>query len=155
MARRNIYKVGDDTLRQVSKPVTEFDDKLSALIDDMIDTLKYADGAGLAAPQIGVLKRIFVATFDGGETIIEAVNPVIVSSKGKRIAPEGCLSIPNVYEKVARPRRVVVHAYNRRGEPIVLKADGFPASCYCHEIDHLDGILFTDKTVKKADKKGK
>lgn len=149
MARRNIYKVGDDTLRQVSKPVTAFDDKLGELIDDMRDTLIYADGAGLAAPQVGVLKRIFVATFDGGNTIIEAVNPVIVKTKGKRIAPEGCLSIPNVSEKVERPRHVVVEAFDRHGNPIELTGDGFAAACFCHEIDHLDGILFTDKSVKK------
>ena len=155
MARRNIYKVGDETLRQISKPVTEFDDKLHRLIDDMRDTLIYADGAGLAAPQVGVLKRVFVATFDGGNTIIEAVNPVIVKASGKRVAAEGCLSIPKVYEKVERPRHVEVHAFDRYGNPIVLKADNFEASCFCHEIDHLDGILFTDKTVKKADKKGK
>ena len=148
MARRNIYQVGDTTLRQISKPVTEFDDKLSQLIDDMIDTLIYADGAGLAAPQVGVLKRVFVATFDGGKTIIEAVNPVIVKEKGKRVAAEGCLSIPNVREKVERPRHVVVNAFDRHGNPIVLKADNFEASCYCHEIDHLNGVLFTDKTVK-------
>ena len=120
--------------------------------DDMIDTLIYADGAGLAAPQIGVLKRIFVATFDGGSTVIEAVNPVIVKAKGRRVAPEGCLSIPNVRDKVERPRHVVVHAFDRHGEPIELKADGFEASCFCHEIDHLDGILFTDRaeSIKKA-----
>lgn len=148
MARRKICQVGDDTLRQVSKPVTEFDDKLAMLIDDMRDTLIYADGAGLAAPQIGVLKRIFVATFDGGRTIIEAVNPTIVQAKGKRVAPEGCLSIPNIREKVERPRRVVVHAFDRYGNPIELIGSGFDASCFCHEIDHLDGILFTDKSIK-------
>lgn len=148
MARRRIYQVGDDTLRQVSKPVTEFDDKLAMLIDDMRDTLIYADGAGLAAPQIGVLKRIFVATFDNGRTIIEAVNPTIVQAKGKRVAAEGCLSIPNVREKVERPRRVVVHAFDRHGNPIELIGSGFDASCFCHEIDHLDGILFTDKSIK-------
>lgn len=147
MARRKICQVGDDTLRQVSKPVTEFDQKLSDLIDDMIDTLIFADGAGLAAPQVGVLKRIFVATFDGGQTIIEAVNPVIVQAKGKRVAPEGCLSVPNIREKVERPRHVVVHAFDRHGNPIELIGNGFDASCFCHEIDHLDGILFTDKTV--------
>lgn len=155
MARRNIYKVGDDTLRQVSKPVTEFDERLHELIDDMRDTLVYADGAGLAAPQVGVLKRIFVATFDNGNTIIEAVNPVIVKASGKRVAPEGCLSIPKVYEKVERPRHVEVSAYDRYGNPITLKADNFAASCFCHEIDHLDGILFTDKMIKKDGKKGK
>ena len=149
MAIRKIDQVGDDTLRQVSKPVTEFDDKLSALMDDMIDTLIYADGAGLAVPQVGVLKRIFVATFDGGSTIVEAVNPVIVKAKGKRVAAEGCLSVPNIHDKVERPRHVVVHAYDRHGNPIELKGDGFAAACFCHEIDHLDGVLFTDKTVKK------
>ncbi len=148
MARRNIYKIGDETLRQVSKLVTEFDGKLHELIDDMIDTLKYADGAGLAAPQVGVLKRVFVATFDGGETIIEAVNPVIVKTKGRRIAAEGCLSIPNREERVERPRHIEVHAFDRYGNPIVLKGDNFSAACFCHEIDHLDGILYIDKSVK-------
>lgn len=148
MAIRNIYKIGDDTLRCVSRPVTEFDESLSLLIDDMIDTLIKADGAGLAAPQIGVLKRVFVATFDGGKTFVEAVNPVIVKAKGKRVAAEGCLSIPHVWEKVERPRHVTVEAFDRYGKPIVLKADGFEASCFCHEIDHLDGILFTDKSIK-------
>ena len=114
------------------------------------DLVIYADGAGLAAPQVGVLKRIFVATFDGGNTIIEAVNPVIVKAKGKRVAAEGCLSIPNVREKVERPRHVVVEAFDRYGNPIVLKGDNFAASCFCHEIDHLDGILFTDKSLKKG-----
>lgn len=149
MARRKIYKVGDDTLRQISKPVTEFDDRLCALIDDMRDTLIYEDGAGLAAPQVGVLKRIFVATFDGGKTIIEAVNPVMIKAKGSRVASEGCLSIPNIREKVERPRHVVVQAQDRYGNPIELKADGFAASCYCHEIDHLDGILFTDRSKER------
>lgn len=153
MARRNIYKVGDSTLRQISKPVTEFDEKLSRLIDDMIETLIYADGAGLAAPQVGVLKRVFVATFDGGSTIIEAVNPVIVKAKGKRVAPEGCLSIPNRRESVERPRHVVVNAFDRYGNPIVLKASNFEASCFCHEIDHLDGILFTDKSIKQEERR--
>ncbi|MDE6401791.1 MAG: peptide deformylase, partial [Clostridiales bacterium] len=123
--------------------------KLSALMDDMIDTLIFADGAGLAAPQGGVLKRIVVATFDGGSTIIEAVNPMIVKAKGKRVAAEGCLSVPNIHDKVERPRHVVVHAYDRHGNPIELKGDGFAAACFCHEIDHLDGVLFTDKIVKK------
>lgn len=149
MARRNIYQVGDDTLRQVCKPVTEFDDKLAMLLDDMRDTVIYADGAGLAAPQVGVLKRVFVATFDGGNTIIEAVNPKIVKAKGRRVAAEGCLSIPRIREKVERPRHVEVEAFDRYGNPILLKASNFEASCYCHEIDHLDGILFTDKAIKK------
>ncbi len=150
MARRNIYQVGDSTLREVSKPVTEFDDKLALLIDDMRDTLIYADGAGLAAPQVGVLKRVFVATFDGGRTIIEAVNPKIVKAKGKRVAPEGCLSIPNINEKVERPRHVTVEAFDRHGNPIVLKGNNFEAACFCHEIDHLDGVLFTDKSIKNG-----
>ncbi|MCH5162551.1 MAG: peptide deformylase [Clostridiales bacterium] len=149
MARRNIYQVGDNTLREVSKPVTEFDDRLWQLLDDMRDTLIYADGAGLAAPQVGVLKRVFIATFDGGNTIIEAVNPKIVKTKGKRVAPEGCLSIPRIREKVERPKHVEVEAFDRHGNPIVLKASNFEASCFCHEIDHLDGILFTDKSIKK------
>lgn len=148
MAKRRIYQVGEDVLRQVSKPVTEFDEKLSLLIDDMIETLVYSQGAGLAAPQVGVLKRIFVATFDDGKTFIEAVNPEVVKAKGVRVAPEGCLSIPNIREKVERPRSVVVKAFDRHGNPITLKASGFDASCFCHEIDHLDGILFTDKAIK-------
>ncbi len=152
MARRNIYQVGDETLRQISKPVTEFDDRLAQLLDDMRDTLVYADGAGLAAPQVGVLKRVFIATFDGGQTFVEAVNPKIVKSKGKRVAAEGCLSIPHIRERVERPRHVVVEAFDRHGNPIILKADNFEASCFCHEIDHLDGILFTDKSIKNGKK---
>lgn len=149
MARRKIYQVGDDTLRQISKPVTEFDDKLAGLLEDMKETLTFADGAGLAAPQIGVLKRIFVASFDGCKTFVEAINPVIVKAKGKHTEHEGCLSIPNVREAVERPRHVVVEAFDRYGNPITLKGDGFAAACFCHEIDHLDGILFIDRAVKK------
>lgn len=148
MARRNIYQIGDKVLREVSKPVTEFDEKLATLIDDMRDTLIYSRGAGLAAPQVGVLKRIFVATFDDGKTIIEAVNPKIVKMSGKRRSPEGCLSIPKINETVERPRHVVVEAFDRYGNPIVLKGNNFSAACFCHEIDHLDGILFIDKSIK-------
>ena len=149
MERRKIYREGDDTLRQISKPVTEFDDKLAQLLDDMTETLAYADGAGLAAPQIGVLKRVFVASFDGCKTFIEAVNPEIVVRRGKHIEYEGCLSIPNIRERVERPKHVTVHAFDRHGNPIVLKGNGFSAACFCHEIDHLDGILFIDRAIKK------
>ena len=123
MARRKIYREGDDTLRQISKPVTEFDD--------------------------GVLKRVFVASFDGCKTFIEAVNPEIVVRRGKHIEYEGCLSIPNIRERVERPKHVTVHAFDRHGNPIVLKGNGFSAACFCHEIDHLDGILFIDRAIKK------
>ena len=147
--RRLVVQTGEPVLREKCSEVKNFNPELFSLLDDMKETVRAEQGAGLAAPQIGVLKRIFVASFDGCKTFVEAINPVIVKAKGKHTEHEGCLFIPNVREAVERPRHVVVEAFDRYGNPITLKGDGFAAACFCHEIDHLDGILFIDRAVKK------
>ena len=142
MARRKICQVGDDTLRQVSKPVTEFDQKLWTLMDDMIDTLIYADGAGLAAPQIGVSLRAVV--IDVAEGFFELINPVIIYTKGEQTGPEGCLSVKGKQGTVTRPYKVKAEYRDRYGKKHKLTAEGFFARAVCHELDHLDGRLYTD-----------
>lgn len=146
MAIRNIIKDGDEVLRKKSKEVDVINGKLLALLDDMADTMYKAEGIGLAAPQIGVLKRVVV--IDIGEGLIELINPKVVSSEGEQMEVEGCLSIPKVYGEVKRPDKVEVEALNRKGEKVKLKGDGLLARAFCHEIDHLDGILFKDKVVR-------
>lgn len=153
MALRNIVKVGDGILRERSREVTEFNDRLGKLIDDMIETMIGSDGAGLAAPQVGILKRVCVVSVDGGETVYELVNPVIKKASGKQCGPEGCLSIPNVHGDVVRPRRLTVEAYDRYGNLKTHKVSDYAAVAFSHEIDHLDGVLFTDKMLPAKDKK--
>ncbi len=143
MALRNIVKVGDEVLRKVCRTQLSFDEKLWTLLDDMAETMYKAEGVGLAAPQIGMLRRICV--IDIGEGLIELVNPVIVKKSGKQRGSEGCLSVPNRFEEVERPMKVTVRAQNRKGENIEIKGEGFLARAFCHEIDHLDGILYTDR----------
>ena len=143
MALRNIVKVGDDVLRKVCRTQLTFDQKLWDLLDDMAQTMYKAEGVGLAAPQVGLLRRICV--IDIGEGLIELVNPVIVEKSGKQKGSEGCLSVPNRFEEVQRPNKVTVRAQNRNGENIVIKGEGFLARALCHEIDHLDGILYIDR----------
>ncbi len=143
MALRNIVKVGDDVLRKVCRTQLSFDEKLWTLLDDMAETMYKAEGVGLAAPQIGMLRRICV--IDIGEGLIELINPVIVKKSGKQKGSEGCLSVPNRFEEVERPNKVTVRAQNRKGENIEIKAEGFLARAFCHEIDHLDGTLFIDR----------
>ena len=145
MAIRNIIQVGDPTLRKKSFEVTDFGAKTHALLDDMQETLKKADGAGLAAPQVGVLKRIFIVNAEGCN--YECINPVIVSQSGKQQGDEGCLSVRGKYGCVIRPNKVVVNAYDRYGKPFTVKAEGFLARAFCHEYDHLDGILYIDKAI--------
>ena len=149
MALRNIVTVGDPVLTKVCRPVTKFDDRLSQLIDDMIETLHDANGAGLAAPQVGVLKRIAIVD-DGGE-IIELINPVITESSGEQTGPEGCLSLPGEYGEVTRPMNVTVTALDRNGKIFTCKREGFVARAFCHETDHLDGILYIDKAERMLD----
>lgn len=146
MAIRKIVSIGDDILRKKSKPVTEFDDKLGILIDDMKETLKKAEGVGLAAPQVGVLKRVIVVA--DGDRLIPIVNPEIVKASGKQENVEGCLSIPGKYGITSRPRRVVVKGLDRHGNEIMISGKDLLARCLCHEIDHLDGVLFIDKVVR-------
>ena len=147
MAIRKIVELGtDDVLRKHARKVDRFDERLHALLDDMAETMAAAEGAGLAAPQVGVLKRAVV--IDVGEGLIELVNPEIVSSEGECTSIEGCLSVPGRAGKVVRPEKVVVHAQNRNGEPMELTAEGKLAVCVSHELDHLDGILYVDKMIE-------
>ena len=129
-----------------------FDERLATTLDDMADTMYKAEGVGLAAPQIGILRRYCIV--DVGDGIIELVNPVIESMSGEQTGEEGCLSIPNRYESVTRPMTVTVRAQDRRGNSFTITAEGFKARALCHEIDHLDGILYIDKTDKKICRRG-
>lgn len=146
MAIRNILKDEDPTLRKRSREVEKIDQRIITLVDDMIDTMYDADGVGLAAPQVGVLKRIIV--IDVGEGEIELINPVIIESTGEQIDVEGCLSIPGITGEVKRPERVKVRGLDRNGKTIEILGEELLARALCHEIDHLDGILFTDKVLK-------
>lgn len=146
MAIRNIVQVGDDVLRKKSAPVEAFDGKLAELLDDMKETLAEANGAGLAAPQVGVLRRVFVV--DVKEGYYEFVNPVIVKTKGRQVGEEGCLSVRGKYGSVERPRVVEIRAFDRNGRAFTLKAFDFFARALCHEYDHLDGILYIDKATE-------
>ena len=145
MAIRNVVQVGDDVLRQKCFPVEEFDEKLWKLLDDMKETVKKEDGAGLAAPQVGVLRRL--AVVDVEEGYFEVINPVIVSQKGEQSGWEGCLSVRGKSGIVSRPMKVTVVYQDRNGEKQTVKAKGFFARAICHELDHLDGILYIDKAV--------
>lgn len=145
MAIRNILKDNDPTLRKKSRIVEKIDDRILVLLDDMADTMYEADGVGLAAPQVGVLKRIIV--IDVGEGIIELINPELVDSWGEQVGAEGCLSLPGVTGDVSRPAGVRVKGLNRKGETVEIEGTDLLAVALCHEIDHLDGILFTDKII--------
>ena len=149
MAIRNIIQVGDETLRKKSFEVTVFDEKLHTLLDDMKETLKKANGAGLAGPQVGVLRRVFVVDVEDG--YFEFVNPVIVSSSGTQCGKEGCLSVKGKWGEVTRPNRVVVRAQDRYGKKFTVTAKEFFARAVCHEYDHLDGILYIDKATSLED----
>ncbi len=148
MAIRNIVKIGDDFLRKVCRTQLTFDDRLALTLDDMADTMYEAEGVGLAAPQIGILRRYCVV--DVGDGIIELVNPVIEEQSGSQSGEEGCLSIPGRYEEVERPMNVTVRAQDRNGKTFKIKADGFKARALCHETDHLDGILYPDVAEEPA-----
>ncbi len=146
MAIRNIVREGDPVLQKVSRPVTDFDERLWQLLDDMAETLHTADGVGLAAPQVGVLRRVFVMDF--GEGIIEAVNPEIVDRKGNQEEAEGCLSCPGEYGITKRPRKVKLKAQDRFGKFFYMNGEDLVARCICHETDHLDGILFKQHVIR-------
>ena len=145
MAIRVIRKDGDEILRKKSRKVDVIDDRILTLLDDMKDTMKKAEGVGLAAPQVGVLRRVVV--IDVGEGLIELINPVIVFESGEQMEEEGCLSISGIRGKVKRPEKVIVRAMNRKGETFEMTGTGLLAIAFCHEIDHLNGILFTDKAI--------
>lgn len=144
---RKIILEGDPVLRKVSKEVTVFDERLAMLLDDMADTMYKADGAGLSAVQVGVLKRAFV--IDTGDGLREFVNPKITKSSGtNKIKEEGCLSIPDRFGYVERPEHVWITYQDRNGESHQDKLSGYAAKAFCHESDHLDGILFIDRATK-------
>lgn len=143
MAIRNIVKLGDPILRKKSREVTKFDDRLFVLLDDMKETMYKADGVGLAAVQVGVLKRVVV--IDCGDGYLELINPVITLQEGRQIEAEGCLSLPGEYGNTIRPAKVQVKAQNREGKWCLYSAEDLKARCFCHEIDHLDGFVFTDR----------
>ncbi len=147
MAIRNIVKRGDETLAKKSREVVNFDARLHALLDDMLDTVREADGAGLAAPQVGVLRRV-VLVLDHDDIFIELINPKIIETEGEQIEPEGCLSVPGIYGTVSRPAYVKVRAQDRFGKEFEISGTELLAREFCHEIDHLDGILFTDKVIE-------
>ncbi len=147
MALRNIryYNEEDTILRKNSKIVKIIDEKTRILLDDMADTMYRANGVGLAAPQIGVLKRL--AVIDIGEGLVKLVNPVIIEQSGEQQDMEGCLSVPDISGEVIRPQKVRIKAQNENGDYFEMEGTGLLARAFCHELDHLDGILFIDKTV--------
>ncbi len=146
MAIRNIVKLGDPILSKKSRPVEKFDEKLFTILDDMKDTLYKAEGAGLAAVQVGILRRVVV--MDCGDGYLELVNPEIVErSEEVQHETEGCLSLPGKFGVTERPKSVIVKAQNREGKWCLYKGEGLKARCFCHEIDHLDGILYTSHVI--------
>ena len=143
MAIRNILKMGEPLLNKKSKQVVDFNDRLHTLLDDMADTMYKEDGVGLAAPQVGVLRRAVVV--DIGEGLIELINPVIVETSGEQTDLEGCLSVVDYIGEVTRQNYVKVKAQDRFGKDIEVEGEGFLARAFCHEIDHLEGILFVER----------
>ena len=146
MAIRIIREIGDEVLTKKAKEVKEMTPRTQKLIADMLDTMYEANGVGLAAPQVGILKRI--VTIDVGDGPIVLINPVIVETAGEQTGAEGCLSIPNEFGVVTRPDYVKVRAQDRHGEWFEVEGRGLTARAFCHEIDHLDGVLFIDKAIR-------
>ncbi|MCC5467895.1 peptide deformylase [Pelosinus baikalensis] len=148
MALRQIRLFDNEILRKKSKVVEIVDKKIRQILNDMADTMYNTENAGgLAALQIGILKRLVV--IDMGQGLIKLVNPKIIKKEGQQKVVEGCLSIPNIYGKLIRPAKVTVQALNENGEEFILTGTGELAKCFCHEVDHLDGILFTDFVIEK------
>ena len=146
MAVMKILRLGDETLRKKSHPVTKIDRRTVGLLKDMAETMYAADGCGLAAPQVGILRRMVV--IDVGDGLIELINPEIIASEGEEIGVEGCLSVPGRRGTVKRPTKVVVRALDKKGREIELTAEGFLARAVCHELDHLDGVVYVDKMIE-------
>ena len=146
MAVMKILRLGDETLRKKSHPVTKIDRRTVGLLKDMAETMYAADGCGLAAPQVGILRRMVV--IDVGDGLIELINPEIIESEGEEIGVEGCLSVPGRRGTVKRPTKVVVRALDKKGREIELTAEGFLARAVCHELDHLDGVVYVDKMIE-------
>ncbi|NLW65777.1 MAG: peptide deformylase [Clostridiales bacterium] len=153
MAIRKILEKGDPTLEKHCRPVTNFNERLHTLLDDMKETMVKGNGVGLAAPQVGVLRRAVVVLEtnvedEGEEFIIELINPEIIEQSGEQTGPEGCLSVPGEYGIVTRPDFVKVRAQNRNGDTFEYTGEGLTARCFCHEIDHLEGVLFTQRAER-------
>ena len=149
MALRKIREIGDPCLKKVCREVDKFDSRLHTLLDDMAETLTEANGVGLAAPQVGILRRAVI--IDRGEEnggIIELINPVITETEGSVVDIEGCLSVPGKAGEVERPEKATVRAFDRNGNPIEYTGEGLMARCICHECDHLDGMLYVEKVIK-------
>ncbi len=146
MAILNILKEGDETLRKKCRPVEEITPRIIQLLDDMHDTLAKAQGVGLAAPQVGVLRRIVIVEIDGIK--YEMINPEIIATKGKQEEIEACLSVPDQYGLVKRPAWVKVRATDRNGNVYEAEGEGLMARCFCHELDHLDGTLYIDRAIE-------
>ena len=142
MGLRKILTDKDPALHKVCKPVVNFDHKLHKLLDDMAETLEEAQGVGLAAPQIGILRRVVIV--DTGEEILELVNPVMLETDGEQVGPEGCLSVPGKYGLVKRPYYAKVRAQDRFGDWYEVEGEELIGRCFCHELDHLDGIVYTE-----------
>ena len=143
MALRNIVKRGDDILAKRAKEVAEIDDRIRGILDDMIETMREADGCGIAAPQVGILRRIFVIEVD--DEVIELINPEMLESEGSQVGEEGCLSVPGYTGTVERPEYVRFKGLDRFGDEIIVEGREMKAVALCHEYDHLNGTLFVDK----------
>ncbi|MBQ3133450.1 MAG: peptide deformylase [Clostridia bacterium] len=143
MAIRTILNEKEDILHKVCRPVTEFNERLWEQLDDMAETLEASNGVGLAAPQVGILRRFFI--MDVGDGLVEAINPTIIAKKGTQDGQEGCLSSPGKWGMVERPQKVILKAQDRYGKEFTLSSKDLAARCICHETDHLDGILFAER----------
>ncbi|MDP4093854.1 MAG: peptide deformylase [Bacillota bacterium] len=150
MAIRIIRKDEDEVLRKKCKEIDKIDDKLRVLLDDMAETMYDANGVGLAAPQVGIIKRAVV--IDAGSGLLELINPKVISESGEQSYIEGCLSYPGIYGETKRPAKVVVEALDRNGKKQVIEGEQLLAVALCHEIDHLDGIIFKDKVIKYVER---
>ncbi|NPV93494.1 MAG: peptide deformylase [Firmicutes bacterium] len=143
MALRNLLYFDSEVLRKKSRPVVSVDDRVRVILDDMAETMYHNKGSGLAAPQVGILKRLVV--IDVGDRLLKLVNPEIIKVEGHREVIEGCLSLPDRWGKVMRPKKVTVKALNENGGEVVIAGENELAKAFCHEIDHLDGVLFIDR----------
>ena len=150
MAQLQIRKVGDEALRKVCRPVDAITPRVLTLLDDMVETMRAANGVGLAAPQVGILRRIVVIEVEPGE-VYELINPKIIAFSGEQDGQEGCLSVPGRWGMVKRPMHVTVRALNRKGEEFEITGHELLARCFCHELDHLDGALYIDKAYSMDD----
>lgn len=150
MAIRKIVTIGDPVLEKASRPVEKFNFRLNILLDDMKETLYKNEGAGLAAVQVGVLKR--VAVIDVGDGYVELINPELIYTEGEQEGEEGCLSVPGKAGIVVRPMKVKVRAQNREGQWCLYQGEGLKARCFCHELEHMDGILYTRHVKEYIDK---